>query len=89
MIIIDTIAYQESITVTSEDIRAYLNLLNRPRMKEFMYFIPPSPKMFGQDIPLPSELIKRYALREKTLNHVIQYLTYECKILMAEKVCYS
>lgn len=71
-IIIDAIAYQEGIKVTDEDIAAYLNLFKRARMKEFMYFRVPIAKAHGQDLPLPIELVKRYCLREKTLNHVIR-----------------
>ncbi len=74
-IIIDALAYQECITVSREDVRAYLNLLKRPRMKEFMYFTIPQYKIQGQELPLSVELIKRYCLREKTLNHIIKVLT--------------
>ena len=74
-IIIDAIAYQEGIKVSDDDVRAYLNFLKRPRMKEFIYFIFPPYKMLGQDVPLSAELVKRYCLREKTLNHVINHLT--------------
>ena len=40
-IIIDAIAYQEGIEITDEDVRSYLNFLQRPRTKEFVYFAPP------------------------------------------------
>lgn len=73
-IIIDAIAYQEGIKVSQEDIRAYLNLLKRPRMKQFLHFILPPNKVLGQDIPLSAELVKRFCLREKTLNHIIGHL---------------
>ena len=79
MIIIDTIAYQEGITVSKEDIEAYLNFTNRARMKEFLYFMLPAPKMLGQDIPLSGELVSRYARREKTLNYVINHLIKKTK----------
>ncbi len=74
-IIIDAIAYHEAITVSNADILAYLNMLKRPRTKEFIYFMVPAPKLLGQEIPLSAEFIKRYCLREKTLNHVIAELT--------------
>lgn len=74
-IIIDAITYQEGIAVSADDVRAYLNFMKRPRMKEFVYFIAPIYKTLGQEVPLCSELVKRYALREKTLNHVINHLT--------------
>ena len=74
-IIIDALAYQESITVADDDVCAYLNLLKRPRMKEFLYFTIPMHKSQGQERPLSVELIKRYCMREKALNHVIKVLT--------------
>jgi FKBP-type peptidyl-prolyl cis-trans isomerase (trigger factor) len=73
--IIDTIAYHENIAVTSTDIRAYLNLLQRPRTKEFIYFEQPLAKANGQEIPLSHTLLQRHCLREKTLNYVIRHLT--------------
>jgi FKBP-type peptidyl-prolyl cis-trans isomerase (trigger factor) len=78
-IIIDAIAYQEGISVSDEDVRAYLNLLKRPRMKDFMYFTLPEPKMQGQEVPLSAEFIKRYCLREKTLNHLIKEVTKKAR----------
>ncbi len=78
-IIIDAIAYQEGLTATNDDVRAYLNLLKRPRMKSFVYFLIPMIKVQGQEVPLSTELIKRYCLREKTLNYVIKQLTKKIK----------
>lgn len=74
-IIIDAIAYQEGITVSDEDVRAYLNFMKRPRLKEFVYFLLPSYKILGQEVPVSGEMIKQYCLREKTLNYVISHLT--------------
>ena len=37
-IMIETIAYQENIQVTDEDIVGMLNLYKRPRTKQFIYF---------------------------------------------------
>jgi FKBP-type peptidyl-prolyl cis-trans isomerase (trigger factor) len=74
-IIIDHIAYQENIEVTTQDLTSYLNLTMRPRMKEFLYFNLPSSKIQGQEHPIPQELLKRYCLREKTLNYIIYHLT--------------
>lgn len=73
--ILDAIAYQEGIEITHKDIRSYLNFLQRPRTKEFVYFTPPAHKILGQEVPLTCELVKRYCLREKTLNYLIQELT--------------
>lgn len=75
MIIMDQIAFNENIQITDRDIKAYLNFFKRPRTKEFIYFQPPSTKIDGQEIPVPSALIKQSCLREKTLNTVIYHLT--------------
>ena len=74
-IIIDAIAYQEGITVDSKDICAYLNLLKRPRMKDFMYFGLPETTVQGHETPQSTALLKRYCLREKTLNYLIKEIT--------------
>ncbi len=74
-IVIDTIAYQENIEITHNDVVGYLNLLKRARTKEFVYFDMPSTHVNGQEVPLSAEFLKRYCLREKTLNHVIYQLT--------------
>jgi FKBP-type peptidyl-prolyl cis-trans isomerase (trigger factor) len=75
LLFIDQMAYHEDISVTHDDIKSYLNLLKRARTKEFVYFNPPPTKIQGQEMPLPSEILKRCCLREKTLNHVIYHLT--------------
>lgn len=75
MMLIDQLAYQEHLHVTDTDIRGYLNLLQRPRTKEFVYFEPPPTKINGQEMPIPASLIKRNCLREKALNHIIHHLT--------------
>ncbi len=74
-IIIDSIAYQENIEVSEKDIESYLNLIKRPRTKEFVYFNLPSTKLKGQEAPISIEVLKHYCLREKTLNYVIHQLT--------------
>lgn len=74
-IFIDQFAYHENIDVSHEDIKGYLNLLNRPRTKEFIYFQTPSSTIHGQEVPIPTEEIKRTCLREKAINHAIYHLT--------------
>lgn len=74
-ILIDTIAYQENIKVNDADVIGYLNLIKKPRTKAFIYFDMPATKINGQETPISNELIKRYCLREKTLNYVINHLT--------------
>jgi FKBP-type peptidyl-prolyl cis-trans isomerase (trigger factor) len=74
-ILIDQIAYHEKITISDQDIKGYLNLLQRPRMKEFIYFKYPLIKLDGQEVPIPEEELKRTCLREKTLNFILYHLT--------------
>lgn len=74
-IIIDAISYQENIQVTHKDIVSYLNLFKRSRSKEFVYFDLPILKSEGQEMPISTEFIKRYCLREKTLNFVINTIS--------------
>ena len=75
MLFVDTISFQENIQATDDDIVNYLNLLKRPRTKEFIYFEIPQTKMYDQEIPLQQEELRRYCQREKTLNYIIHYLT--------------
>lgn len=74
-IIIDAIAYQENISVNEKDILSYLNLMHRQRTREFIYFKIPQTRFNGQEVPMSCEILKLYCLREKTLNHIINYLT--------------
>ena len=71
----DAFAYHENIGLSDHDVRCYLNLMNRPRMKEFLYFSLPSFKIQGQEMPIPGEQLKRVCMREKALNHAIYHLT--------------
>jgi FKBP-type peptidyl-prolyl cis-trans isomerase (trigger factor) len=77
LILLDQIAYTENIKITDADIRYYLNLTNRPRMKDFIYFDIPITKVGGQETPLSNEILKTECLREKALNYVVYYLTRE------------
>lgn len=72
--ILDAISYKENININDKDILGYLNLINRQRTKEFLYFKIPSVKFNGQEIPISNFIVKQYCLREKTLNHIINYL---------------
>lgn len=71
----DYIAYTENLTVNHQDIKAYFNLMQRTRTKEFLYFNPPSTQIHGQEVPITIESIKKACLREKSLNHIIHHLT--------------
>jgi trigger factor len=75
LLIIDQLALQENLEATDEDIMSYLNLLKRPRTKEFLYFIVPDSKENGQECPINNAVMEHCCLREKTLNHIIYHLT--------------
>ena len=72
---IDGIAHQENIQATDEDVLHYLHFFKRPRMKEFIYFDIPQSQVNDQEVTLCHEEIRRACRREKTLNHVLYYLT--------------
>jgi FKBP-type peptidyl-prolyl cis-trans isomerase (trigger factor) len=74
-LLIDQLAYNENLAVSTDDIMNYLNCDKRNRMKEFIYFSLPETKRDGQEMPLPEQELKRLCLREKALNHAIYYLT--------------
>lgn len=73
-LVTDTIAHQENIQISHDDIIGYLNILKRPRTKEFLYFDTPT-RNRGLEIPINTELLKQYCLREKTLNFIINHMT--------------
>ena len=74
-VISDAVGYDENLSVAHEDICTYLNLSNRPRTKEFIYFESPKTKINGQETPISDETLKYCCFREKALNHVIYHLT--------------
>lgn len=71
----DYIAYSENLSVSHQDMKAYLNLLQRTRTKEFLYFTPPTTQIDGQEFPITIENLKKACIREKALNHIIHHLT--------------
>lgn len=75
ILFIDSIAYQENIQATDEDIINYLHLFIRPRTKEFIYFDIPHTRINDQEVAICLEKIRRACQREKTLNYVLGYLT--------------
>jgi trigger factor len=75
MLIIDQLSLQENLHIDHEDITGYLNLMKRPRTKEFVYFVAPETKLAGQELPINNALLEHCCMREKTLNHVIYHLT--------------
>lgn len=77
LILIDQIALCENIAVSHQDIKQYLNLLKRPRTKEFLYFEMPVTRthLNALEVPIATEMLKRYCLREKALNYLVYHLT--------------
>ncbi|MGZ6250705.1 MAG: trigger factor [Candidatus Chromulinivorax sp.] len=71
----DHIAYNENLITNHMDIKSYLNLMQRTRTKEFLYFTPPATQVDGQEYPITVESLKKASLREKALNHIIYHLT--------------
>ena len=71
----DYIAYTENLVINHIDIKAYFNLMQRTRTKEFLYFNPPQTQIEGQEFPITIESIKKACIREKALNHIIHHLT--------------
>ena len=74
-ILVDNISYLEDIKLDHEDIKHYLNLTQRNRTKEFIYFKHPTIITNDQEIPISDLSLKQMCLREKTLNHMINYLS--------------
>ncbi len=74
-ILMHQLAHHESLEISNDDVKAYLNFLTRPRTTEFVYFEPPQTKFFGQEVPISATLLAQCCLREKTLNHAIYYLS--------------
>lgn len=75
MVLVDHVSYHDNVQVSIEDIKGYLNLTKRNRMKEFLYFDIPETKKDGQEMPIANEQLKKTCLREKTVNHIIYHLT--------------
>jgi FKBP-type peptidyl-prolyl cis-trans isomerase (trigger factor) len=73
-VFINQLAFHENIGITNVDIKGYLNLGNRPRTSEFIYFEPPATKFLGHEVPISSALLVQCCLKEKTLNHAIHHL---------------
>ncbi len=74
-ILIDQIAFDERLDASHDDIRYYLNLTKRQRMREYIHFKLPCTKIRGQEAPIITQELTQSCLREKTLNYLISYLT--------------
>jgi hypothetical protein len=75
MILVDQIAAHEGITISMQDMKGYLNLTKRARLRDFLYFDQPQTEVDGQQIPISVQQLKTYCLREKTINYIIYHLT--------------
>ena len=73
-ILMDQIAYKENIVCNNDDLALYLNLTQRPRTKEFIYFQHPALKANSLEYPISSQELSLSCLREKTLNHIVHHL---------------
>jgi hypothetical protein len=67
--IIDYLSAKEKIKVITKDIILYLNMLQRNRLKEFLYFDRHYLKSLKTCI-IPDEILEKMVLREKTLDTV-------------------
>ena len=75
MVVADHIAYSENLTANHQDLKSYLNLLQRTRTKEFLYFPIPETRIEGQEAPISKVALEKSCIREKALNHIIYHLT--------------
>ena len=71
----ENIAYQDNLQISQTDIKAILQLTQRPRLRDFLYFPFIKTQMQGQEIPIDAATLYHYALKEKAVNHIIYHLT--------------
>jgi len=74
-VVAESIAYQDNISVSNQDIKAVLQLTQRPRLKDFLYFPFFRTQLHGQEFPVEHESLYHYCLKEKAVNHIIYHLT--------------
>jgi hypothetical protein len=75
IIFVDQVAYRENLVVNHDDVKGYLILTQRARMKEFLHFGLPKTQNDGLERPISTQQLKRFCLKEKTINHIIYHLT--------------
>jgi len=69
------IGFNENISISSQDILEYLNLLNHHRLVEFIYFLPTLEYTQNVCLPLKESILKLAVLKEKVLNYIIVRLS--------------
>ena len=74
-VVVESIAYQDNINIHHNDIKTVLQLTQRLRFKDFLYFPFLSSQVEGQEFPVEYESLYHYTLKEKTVNHIIHHLT--------------
>ena len=74
-VIAESIAYQDNLNVSDQDIKGLLHLTQRPRIKDFIYFPFIKSQENGQEVPIEQETLNHFCLREKAVNHIIHHLT--------------
>lgn len=74
-VVAEHIGYQDNIAVTHNDLKAILQLTQRPRLKDFLYFPFIKTQLNGQEFPIEHESLHQYGLHEKAINHIIFHLT--------------
>lgn len=70
--LMDSIAFQEAVTVSDEDIKAYLECLEDPRGQEFIHFNFFNDQYIDITHPFLEDELLSFVKREKTLNTVLK-----------------
>lgn len=74
-VIVESIGYQDNISISHNDIKTILQCTQRPRLKDFLYFPFLKTQIQGQEFPVEYENLYHYTLKEKSVNHIIHHLT--------------
>jgi FKBP-type peptidyl-prolyl cis-trans isomerase (trigger factor) len=74
-VVAEFIGYQDNVTVAHNDMKAVLQLTQRPRLKDFLYFPFIKSQFNGQEFPIEHESLHNFCLKEKSINHIIYHLT--------------
>jgi hypothetical protein len=72
--LIDYLSFIDETKISDEDVKLYLNILQRPRLKDFLFFDNSLFQYQSKATPFFHEIIKQMVLREKTLQNRINIL---------------